>query len=226
MTLKIDGYAFQNVSLLLEALTHKSFSNDIRDRVIPHNERLEFLGDAVLELAITDILHKSFPSDSEGDLSKKRASLVNETSLCELAIEMNIPSQIQLGRGEIATKGTEKPRLLASALEAVIGAIYMDSNFDKSLLFVENLFKRSIENLPELNNFERDYKTRFQEISQKRHKVFPRYHLIGTEGPDHQKSFLVSVLIDDQEIAKGEGKNKKEAEQMAAKAAMEKLEWE
>lgn len=217
---KVLGYQFQQTDLFLQAITHKSFSNDSKDLSSLHNEKLEFLGDAVLELSITHLLFNQYSEDSEGDLSKKRASLVNEEVLAALAVELDLPTLIRLGKGETQTGGSAKPRLLASALEALIGAVYLDSGFDEAKNFVAQMYSERIATLADQLSYKKDYKTRLQEVIQKKLKTIPLYRLIKTEGPEHQKSFFVQLVIDGEEVSQGQGKNKKEAEQEAAKKAL------
>lgn len=211
-------YTFQNPELLYQALTHRSFD----DRGV-QNEVLEFLGDAVLGLAISDMLIAAFPNDDEGPLSRRRASLVNADTLAEIATQIELGGSIRLGKGEILSGGATKPRLLASALEAVIGAIYTDSGFDSALRVIRGLFQERVQKLSGSQEFELDFKTRLQELTQKLKLGVPKYVLLDSQGPDHAKEFLVSVEIDEIEKGRGLGKNKKLAEQMAAQTALHDL---
>lgn len=218
------NYKFNNSDLLKEALTHKSFANEKnhgRD-----NERLEFLGDAVLQLAVTDILMERFPDDTEGDLSKKRAYLVGESYLAPIAKSLKIQEFLYLGKGEKNTGGQNKPRLLASALEAIIGAIYMDSDLNQSKKFIKDIFNKqlestSCENCQPMNS--QDFKTQLQEKVWQIYQCIPQYKLTQSEGPDHNPTFYMSVSIDGKVIANGFGKNKKEAQQMAAQKALTQI---
>lgn len=215
-------YRFADIALLDNALTHRSFVNE--NLAVPYkdNERLEFLGDAVLELTITDMLMRKFPDYAEGQLSKLRASVVNEQPLAELARRFRVGELLLLGRGEEASGGRIKPSLLANAFESVIAAMFLDGGFDRCALFIGRLFAPLIEE-GALTAVYRDYKTTVQEICQIRFREVPRYVLISEAGPDHDKLFEMSLVIGEKVIATGRGRNKKEAEQQAAKAALEKL---
>jgi ribonuclease-3 len=183
----------------------------------------EFLGDAVLGLALSEVLIKSFPQDAEGTLSKKRASLVNEKTLFEIALELNLDQVIRLGKGEAQTGGAKRSRLLASALEAIIGAIFLDSGFDASKDFVKRIFANRVMNVENEGGFvEFDFKTKLQEKIQKLNGSIPEYLVLDSSGPDHDKQFLVQVKFQNQILGEGSGKSKKQAEQEAAKVALEK----
>lgn len=216
------SYEFKNASLLRRALTHKSFAHELRSKA-DDNEKLEFLGDAVLDLVLGEYLMELFPQDSEGSLSKKRASLVNEEVLSKLALSHELPRFMHLGKGEVTTGGAQKPRLLASAYEAVIGAIFLDSGFEAARVLSRKDFVTLIENLDPSQDFERDYKTRLQEVLQKEHKEAPSYELLTDEGPPHDRRFTVGVKVKDQKLAEGAGRSKKMAEQAAAKRALEQV---
>ncbi len=217
------GYEFKDPDLLARALTHKSFHNENSTVSKGDNERLEFLGDAVLDLVLSDLLMKRFPDLTEGDLSKIRASLVNEAVLAELALEFGLDGQLRLGRGEILTGGASKPRILASSIEALIGCFYLDAGFTDCQLWVERLFEPRLVALDLTRHFATDYKTRLQEFSQEKHKAVPLYVVIKEEGPDHEKTFFVEVRIGDQLLGSGQGKSKKLAEQESARRALEGL---
>lgn len=217
------GRVFIDLSLLEQAFTHKSFHNENPSQSKGHNERLEFLGDAVLDLAMSHILMKQFPHLNEGDLSKLRASLVNERSLAEVANDFGFAEYLRLGRGELQTGGAQKPRLLASVFEAFIGALYLDGGFDVSLELVERLFLERILSQQGQVHFARDYKTRLQELTQDTYRQAPQYIVLEESGPDHEKIFVVQVSIQGQEIARGQGRSKKIAEQDSARIALEKL---
>jgi ribonuclease-3 len=222
LTQKIH-YQFANVELLNQALTHKSFHNEYPQKSSGHNERLEFLGDAVLDLSLSDYLMKRFPAMSEGELSKIRASLVNETTLADLAIELGIDKNVRLGKGEIQSGGALKPRLLACAFEALVAAVFHDSNFEVADKVIHQIFFSRIENLDLENHFKSDYKTRLQELMQEKHKLIPIYELEREEGPDHDKKFFVRLLVNEKIMAVGSGKSKKQAEQDAARVALENI---
>ena len=216
------SWRFQDISLLNNALTHRSFVNENPSLKCSDNERLEFLGDAVLGLCISDALMERFPDYAEGQLSKLRASLVNEQHLAELARKVRIGDYLLLGKGEETSGGREKNSLLADTFEAVIAAIYLDCGFARAMVFVRSLFAPLLAGGTE-ELICRDYKTAIQEIAQNRFKETPQYTLIGQSGPDHDKIFETKLVIADIIAASGVGKNKKEAEQRAAKKAMEML---
>ncbi|MGK5090644.1 ribonuclease III [Deltaproteobacteria bacterium TL4] len=215
-------YQFTNGSLLQQALTHKSHSHDKQ----LNNERLEFLGDAVLDLVISELLMKNFPRVSEGDLSKIRASLVNEAGLNKIAQSIDLGTFLLMGKGEELTGGRSKSSLLADAIEAIIAAIYIDSRDQKGLDSVRQvitlLFQSEIpKNLDDFSV--RDYKTELQEYVQKHYRSLATYELLYECGPDHQKEFEMAVMIDGKEYGKGRGMSKKQAEQVAAQQAIERL---
>lgn len=213
---------FQDLSLLDNALIHRSFVNENPLPASQDNERLEFLGDAVLELCISDMLMNAFPTYTEGQLSKLRASVVNEQPLAELARRFRLGDYLLLGKGEEISGGREKNSLLANTLEAVIAALYLDRGFDKTLVFLSTLFASLIaDGTREL--IYRDYKTTLQEIAQNRFKEMPQYALVGEYGPDHNKLFESKVKINGVLDTCGTGRSKKEAEQQAAKKALEIL---
>ncbi len=217
-------YRFKSIDALMQALTHKSRANELNAGPTHNsdNERLEFLGDAVLDLAMTDCLMRGFPNDTEGSLSKKRASLVNEESLAQLATGLKLDRLILLGKGELKTGGLQKPRILASALEAILGAIFNEAGFPAALASIEALFAQKLEDLrSSVVDFKSDFKTRLQETAQLMHKATPTYQVNGEKGPDHDKLFEVSVVLDGRVLAKGLGKSKKSAEQDAARVALE-----
>lgn len=219
-------YRFTDDNLLEEALTHKSYVNERRDSGRTHNERLEFLGDAVLSLIISDYLARRYPELSEGALSKLKAKLVSETPLANAARRLDLGRYLRLGRGEERSKGREKPSLLADALEAVIAAVYLDGGFEASRDFTVDVL---IEELHRLDVLQAqpggdDYKTRFQEWCQKRYELLPQYLVVRETGPDHQKIFEVEVHVNHQVVGVGRGNSKKEAEQEAAQRALEQTE--
>jgi ribonuclease-3 len=212
------GYVFGRPDLLRQALTHKSYVNETRDAGSEDNERLEFLGDAVLALVISDYLAASLPGSPEGELSQQKARLVSEPSLARAARRLDLGHLLRLGRGEEMTQGREKPSILADALEALIAAIYLDGGLEEARAFTLRVFA------PELGGqqVQGDYKTRLQEWCQKHGEGLPRYATVGETGPDHQKTFEVDVLIQGAVAGTGIGRTKKEAEQMAARRALER----
>lgn len=216
------GYEFRAPVLLEQALTHSSFHNENPAESKGHNERLEFLGDAVLDLIISEKLFSLYPDLAEGDLSKLRASLVNETSLAEISRKIELGKSMRLGRGEEITQGCDKPRLLACTFEAIVGAIYLDGQYDKVKEFVLELFKERLESgFAEADHS--DFKTRLQEKTQKMYRKTPVYELLNEEGPDHEKTFKVCVKVDDKVLGEGLGRSKKTAEQEAAQKALQEL---
>lgn len=219
---KTLSYRFQDSSLLRAALTHKSFANESKQN-LPNNEKLEFLGDAVLDLVLGHLLMELFPQDQEGSLSKKRASLVNEENLARLAVSLDIPKYLHLGKGEVQQGGALKPRLLASSFEAIIGAIFCDSNYDTTREVVRHLFEQMVKELHTQEDFELDYKTRLQELVQGQFRMTPKYSLVEEIGPPHDRIFRVQLNIYEGLIFHGEGKAKKSAEQNAAQIALKHL---
>lgn len=205
-------YSFQNKGLLCHALTHSSYANEHHFRREQNNERLEFLGDAVLEMISSEHLYKKHPEMPEGELTKLRASLVCEPTLAQCAREVTLGDFLLLGRGEEATGGRMRDSILSDALEAVIGAIYLDGGFTSAKEFVE----RTVLSDTEHRTLFRDSKTILQEILQSEHKGTPSYRLIAENGPEHMKRFTVCAYLDGAPLATGEGKTKKAAEQEAA----------
>lgn len=221
------NYKFKNRDLLIEALTHKSYCiND--KRKMPHNERLEYLGDAVLGFVLAEQLMQSFPLDNEGQLSKKRASLVNQDVLAKKALVFQLDSLLIMGPGEKEQESNLKPRILCSVYEAVLGAMYLDSDFAQIKTWICNEFKSEIEEIKPDFEYEKDYKTRLQELTQKLKLGTPEYQLITTQGPSHNPEFLVGIFLQEKgqaiEKFRATGKSKKAAEQGAAKLLMSNLE--
>lgn len=214
---KTINYTFKNKSFLETALTHSSYANEKKSGC-PYNERQEFLGDAVLSLVVSDYLFNSFHL-SEGELTKLRASLVCEKSLCGFALSIDLGSRLRLGKGEENTGGRSRPSILADAFEALIAAVYLDGGIEAASKFVLSFVTDSLKH-PAESAFN-DYKTELQEIVQQNPEEKLSYILIGEAGPGHDKRFDVEVRLNSNVIGKGEGKSKKEAEQQAAKAALE-----
>ncbi|MCL2866083.1 MAG: ribonuclease III [Lachnospiraceae bacterium] len=210
------GYTFKNPALLCQAMTHSSYANEKQLEKFESNERLEFLGDAVLELVTSEFLYSDLPHVLEGELTKIRASLVCESSLAHCAREMRLGSFLLLGRGECATGGRNRESIISDALEALIGALYLDGGFTSAKEFVKAFVLNDIEN----KKLFYDSKTILQEILQAKGEQKIVYHLIREEGPDHNKIFAVEVQIDDQVLGQGQGKTKKAAEQEAAYKAI------
>jgi ribonuclease-3 len=215
---RILEYSFQRPELLETALTHPSAVGAGE----PHYERLEFLGDAVLDLAIADLLMRRFPEAKEGALSKERASIVNGRTLAVKASEIGLGREMRLGKGEEKSGGRDKTSILAAAFEAVIGAIYIDGGLEPAQRVVERLFTDDIGGPAA----ERDYKTELQEIAYRRFRSQPVYELVAARGPDHAKRFTTRIRIAGRELGAGEGASKKQSEQAAARAALSQIDRE
>ncbi|HZR47192.1 MAG TPA: ribonuclease III [Candidatus Manganitrophaceae bacterium] len=216
------SYFFAEPKRLRQALTHKSYLNESKDKEVKDNERLEFLGDAVLDLIISEALIRRFPDSPEGDLSKLKAKVVSEGTLARVAKEIDLGSFLFLGKGEEITFGREKHSLLADALEAVIAAIYLDRGFSAAREVVLKEFDLPLRETDRPNQ-SFDYKTELQEHCQEVFEALPVYQVIQESGPDHQKIFEVEIRIRGELFGAGAGKSKKEAEQKAARAALEQL---
>ena len=218
LLIKKLGYRFNRPELLEKALRHSSYVNELGDSDLGDNERMEFLGDAVLDLAISHILMELFEDAKEGDLSKYRATVVNEKGLCQVAKDLELGDHVLLGRGEELTKGREKPSILANCMEALLGAVYLDADFIKTKEIIHRLFTPLLQQI-DSNNMADDFKSMLQEYTQEIYKTRPDYLLVKESGPAHNKKFKMSLSLDGKIIAEGEGKSKKEAEQKAAKEA-------
>ena len=218
LLIKKLGYRFNRPELLEEAFRHSSYVNELGDSGLGDNERMEFLGDAVLDLAISHILMELFEDAKEGDLSKFRATVVNEKGLCQVAEDLELGNYVLLGRGEELTKGREKPSILANCMEALLGAIYLDAGFMKAKEIIYRLFMPLLGQLDSKKRVD-DYKSMLQEYTQEIYKTRPDYLLLKESGPAHNKKFRMALSLDGKIIAEGEGKSKKEAEQRAAKEA-------
>jgi ribonuclease III len=216
------SYYFRDISLLDNALIHRSFVNENPTLSCKDNERFEFLGDAVIGLCTSDILMKKFPDYTEGQLSKIRASIVNEHSLADLARNLTIGDYLLLGKGEEASGGRTKISILSNTFEALTAAVYLDCGFEKAYDFIRTVFEALIEE-GDRTSIYGDYKTALQEICQTRFKDIPKYALIGELGPDHDKVFEVSLSVAGAITTTGTGKSKKDAEQQAARKALEAL---
>jgi ribonuclease III len=215
------SYIFKDKALIKEACRHSSFVNEHPDEEISDNERLEFLGDAVLNLVIGHLLMLKYSDVPEGDLSKMRANLVNENQLAEIAKKISLGKYLELGKGEIQTNGREKKSILADAFEAVIAAIYLDGGFNAAFKFIKKQFINLIPRIDTpLSNY--DYKSKLQEVIQVNHRTMPAYRVVKESGPDHDKTFVVSIKLDKMAV-KGKGKSKKTAEQDAARKALKLL---
>jgi len=216
------GYRFKSLDLLNQGLRHKSFVHENVDAEGQDNERLEFLGDAVLDLIIGHLIMDRYPDYPEGSLSRLRASVVNETRLAKIARDLSLGEYLLLGKGEEMTRGREKSSILSSTLEALLATIYLDGGYKKAFKAIAQLFSLTLE-VAEKESFYQDYKTKLQELSQDTLKATPRYVLAKEYGPDHDKVFGVQVQIQGKVAGVGAGRSKKEAEQRAARRTLEKL---
>ena len=218
-------YVFRDPTLLVEALTHRSFCPPDSGTKNSHNERLEFLGDAVLGLVVSESVTERFPQFTEGDLSKIKAQLISRTTLARAAQRMEVGKWLRLGRGEERTRGREKPSLLANALEAILGAVYVDGGLEAARVVVRRVLGPELATLREgrSRSIKNDYKTRLQEWAHQS-GCSPGYRVIGELGPDHEKTFLVEVVMNNQVLGAGKGRTKKEAEQQAAQQALKRAE--
>ena len=213
-------YEFNNKDYLKLALTHSSYANEHKTKKADYNERLEFLGDSVLGLVVAEYLYSSFSELPEGELTKIRAGVVCEQALYYYAKQIGLGQELLLGKGEERTNGRERPSVLADAFEALVAAIYLDGGWDAVKKIILPMFERGI-TLASAGKINRDYKTALQEIVQKNKQETLSYVLKGQQGPDHDKQFFVDLLLNSNAIAQGCGKSKKEAEQDAAKHALE-----
>jgi ribonuclease III len=220
------GYTFKNKDLALHALTHRSWIGDFGKPGNEHSETLEFLGDAVIDLAIATLLMKKYPQWTEGELTKNRAFLVNQKHLSEKGMQINLGELLRIGRGEEHSNGRVKPSILSDAFEAVFGAVYSDSGFNKTLELLTDLFQ-------EIGEFDSsisssimmgDFKSILQEMTQATYKSLPEYRFIGVKGPEHNQQFLFEVTVNEEFVAEGSGKTKKSAQQEAARLAIELIE--
>lgn len=215
------GYQFQNPKLLDHALTHSSYANEHHLGSISSNERLEFLGDSVLGMIVADHLYRTFPDLPEGDLTRIRANLVCEGSLVLVAKEWDLGRYLKLGKGENACGGRSRPSILADAVEAVLAAVFLDGGLKHDRDIIQRFL---LDRMEQVNRASRDHKTYLQELVQRKSGQVLSYELIGESGPDHNKTFQMQVLLNGQPIGQGTGHSKKEAEQAAANAAIERLE--
>lgn len=211
------GYGFKEPELLVRALTHVSYE---RRKSAGHNEVLEFLGDAVLGLAVSDLLMRHNPEKNEGDLSRMRAGLVNSAVLAEKAAALELGPLLRLGKGEERSEGRGKPSILAGAFEALLGAVYQDGGYEAARRIVERYF---VADVAERNLGQQDFKTRLQEISQMLFHEPPVYRIVAELGPDHDKCFVTEIAVGGKILGKGQGKSKKQSEQEAAERALIEL---
>ncbi len=213
------GYSFQNKDLLIQALTHRSYLNEHPDFELGHNERLEFLGDAVLELSVTEYLYQEYPDTSEGSMTNYRSALVKGSHLAEVATQFPLEDYILMSRGE-RTDTTSRAYITANAVEALIAAIYLDSGMESAIQFVYRFIAPDLTDIIDKKLFI-DPKSLLQEVIQEKHTITPEYQVVRSWGPDHNKMFEVIVLVGENEFGRGTGKSKQKAEQSAAENALE-----
>lgn len=211
---------FKNQKLLIQAFTHSSYVNENRNKIHRDNERLEFLGDAVLELGISQYLYRTYPNKPEGELTKMRAMIVCEPALVKFALNLNFDRYVLLGKGEERTGGRKRPALLADVFEAFIGALYLDQDFNAVVDFLHNYVYPEIKNGIILDAL--DYKSQLQELIQQDKQSEINYEIVSEKGPAHDREFVAQVKINDQVVGVGHGRTKKESEQRAAKKALDK----
>lgn len=222
--LKKLGITFSDTTLVRQAFTHRSYVNEHRGEQIEHNERLEFLGDAVLELVMTDFLYKKYPDCTEGDLTAYRAALVNTISISDAAVTLGMNEFLLLSKGESKDTGRARQYILANTFEAFIGAVYLDQGYDAAQKFIADSLFHKTEEIVE-NRLWQDAKSRLQEMAQEKEGITPHYDMLEESGPDHDKVFIAGAFIGEELVARGEGNSKQEAEQAAAEAAVEARGW-
>ena len=214
------GFEFQNIQLLVTALTHRSYVNEHKKSVSEHNERLEFLGDAVLELVVTDYLYRNFPNETEGTLTSWRASLVRTESIGAAGVEIGYEPLVRMSRGEKQGGDRARQQILANAFEAVTGAIYMERGYDDAAVFINKYIISKLDKILESGSW-RDAKSHLQEVSQRMDSQTPQYRVIEELGPDHDKIFTLGVYVGDKLMGTGSGPSKQVAQQQAAQAALD-----
>lgn len=221
---KILGHTFTDKVYLKSAITHRSYLNEHREATWDHNERLEFLGDAVLELVVTDFLFNEYPDKPEGELTAVRAALVNTVSLSAASEKLAVNDYLLLSKGESKDTGRARQYILANAFEAFVGAMYMDAGYDVAQKFIaRQLFGKTQEIVDK--RLWQDPKSRFQEMAQEHTSITPTYETISSDGPDHDRTFVIGVFLRKEKIAEGAGRSKQEAEQAAAEAAITAKGW-
>lgn len=221
------GVKFNNLNLFQQALTHRSYLNEHRDHKLEHNERLEFLGDAVLELVVTEHLYENY-KNPEGELTNWRAALVNGEMLAGISKKLGVEEFLMMSKGEAKDKGRARQYLLANAFEAIVGAIYIDQKENGYLECKKFILKNVVSELPEIldKKLFMDPKSRFQEVSQEKVGITPSYRVMSESGPDHDKKFVVGVYLNDELVAEGDGASKQEAQKTAAIKALKAKNWE
>ncbi len=210
---------FQNRKLLQQALTHRSFLNESKSTSIKNNERLEFLGDAVLELITTEYLYNKYPKRPEGELTSFRAAIVRTESLASTALKIDLGEYLLIGKGEELTGGRRKPYILANSFEAIIGAIYLDQGYERAKSFIHKVLIPKLSDIVS-KRLDIDPKSKLQELSQEKTGFTPTYELVSASGPDHKKIFTMKILINKNDFGKGKGRSKQDAEQAAARHAL------
>lgn len=218
------GIGFNDLNLFRTAFTHRSYVNEYRGEPIEHNERLEFLGDAVLELVVTHFLYTKFPEKTEGDLTAYRAALVNTTTIGDAATRLGMNDLLLLSKGEARDTGRARQYILANVFESVIGAIYLDQGYESARAFIATHIFPLVDDVVEKRLWQ-DNKSLFQEEAQDRVSITPSYAIVGEEGPDHDKYFTVATYLGSEEVARGTGRSKQEAEQSAAAHALTVKGW-
>lgn len=218
------GITFNNIALLRQAFIHRSYINENKGSQLDHNERLEFLGDAVLELVITDYLFRKYPNNPEGELTAYRSALVNANTLSDVAVRLGVNDYLLLSRGEAKDKGRARQYILADTFEAIIGAVYMDQGYKVAADFIAaNIFYLLDDIIAQ--GLWIDAKSRFQEVAQDKVGITPIYKTLKEEGPDHNKIFTVGVFLGSEQVSEGKGTSKQEAEQDAARKALQLKQW-
>ena len=225
MLQKILEVEFKDSNLLLSAVTHRSYLNEHREATWEHNERLEFLGDAVLELVVTDFLYAKYPEKPEGELTAIRAALVNTNSLAAASELLKINQYLLMSKGESKDEGRARQYILANVFESCIGALYLDQGYDTAKGFIAKWLFDNTEDIVKKRLWQ-DAKSRFQELSQEYASITPTYDTLSQDGPDHDRVFTVGVFLRSEKVAEGKGRSKQEAEQQAASAALVAKNWE
>jgi ribonuclease-3 len=221
------GVKFNNTDLLKTAVTHRSYLNEHRSYKLEHNERLEFLGDAVLELVVTEYLYKNFPKNQEGEMTNWRAALVNGEMLARIAKKLGVEDFLMMSRGEAKDTGRARQYLLANAFEAITGAMYLDQKEKGYEVCQKFIMENVLSELPEIieKKLYMDPKSRFQEEAQDKSGITPSYRVVSESGPDHDKKFVVGVYLEEEKVAEGEGNSKQEAQRQAAEKGLEAKGW-
>ena len=222
---KLLDVEFKNPQILLSAVTHRSYLNEHREATWEHNERLEFLGDAVLELAVTDFLFTKYPEKPEGELTAIRAALVNTNSLAAVSEQLGVNKYLLMSKGEAKDEGRARQYILANVFEACIGAMYIDSGYETAKTFIASRLFAGTDDIVKKRLWQ-DAKSRFQELSQEKASITPTYDTLSQDGPDHDRIFTVGVFLRNEKVGEGKGRSKQEAEQQAAQAAITNKGWE